>query len=247
MPRELIEQNWKGELLRGDQSKNYWLEAPFSLEGKDSARAFRLTTTLIAKITKQGLPTDRELAEGTILNAIATRLAKEFARRTSWRVFHQTELDLDPAQPGEVAMERFKEVPKVEVEVVPALYEQLFNDAARIKQINQAYEKGKNKLYDLLAHHSHSLSHHATEIRTVLRFIEGCNQCSADSFMSAWYDEKTSGVKRSFDDLFGRKNPNHPGYRQAVDYARGNLYSFNAPYAYLKQPPSPHEVESYLA
>ncbi len=246
-PRELCEVGIDGEVILRAQATEYWLKIPFTIEGKNPGKEFALKTTVLAKIPKTGLPTDRDSAESTVLALAEKRLVTDFSSRHRWRTFGKEELLLDPAKPDDMLTEDRLERPGVSVEAHPVMYEQLAVDADRMTRTNQAYEKAKDRLFALSSQPSrYDLASLTNEIYAFIGFIEACNRASADGFMWAWYQEKTPRVRRGFDDLLRRKNTSHPGYKHSAESASGALYSFHAPYAYLETPPSPYQVEEYL-
>ena len=247
MPRELCQAGPDGEIVPRTQATEHWLEIPFIIEGKELGKEFALTTTVVAKITKMGLPTDTSSAESTVLALAEKQLAADFSTRHRWRTFGKEELLLNPATPIDAVKENRSERPAVSVEAHPLMYEQLAGDAVKLMKTNQAYTKAKDRLFALATQPArYNLAGLSHEIYALIGFIEACNRASADGFMYAWYKEKTPRVRRGFEDLLRRKNTSHPGYERSAESASDVLYSFSAPYAYLETPPSPHQVEEHL-
>ncbi|MBE7157416.1 MAG: hypothetical protein INR62_03090 [Rhodospirillales bacterium] len=244
---ELPETDWDGSQVPRQEATFFVLQVPFQIEGVEPDKAFTLTTTARAEIPQRGLPKGHGKAANLVANLAAKELVATLPTRKRWRSFIEEKLHLDPVRSSGDPENFSSKITPTSITVPTELYKQLATDATILERTTTAYEKAKNRLFALATtERHHGLTQDAHEIRTLLNFLDGCNTASANCRMDRWYAEKMPRVRREFDDLIGRKNTSHPGYERAAKSASGMIYSFNAPYAYSKTPPSPHLAEKFL-
>ncbi len=107
-----------------------------------------------------------------------------------------------------------------------------------------SFDHAVEKLRDFADLSPYGFTCHRSEILSLLAFIERTLEAADVGHLYLWYNEKQSGIRRYFNDLFRRKQANHSGYRRAQDYIRSNLFSYHAPDCWRDHPPLLQAAES---
>jgi hypothetical protein len=111
---------------------------------------------------------------------------------------------------------------------------------------NSKYQAAVKRLSEMLDGDLYSLNRQQMVASSLLRFIEASIHAGDVGHLYSWYNEKLSTIRSCLQDLYGRKNPNHPGAVRSFQTARTPLYNFHDIEIWSEAPPSSHEVDRYL-
>ncbi len=121
--------------------------------------------------------------------------------------------------------------------IQPTVYKSILQQFPVYTAARESFDEAVYKLSNFAELSPSDVSYHKAEIQSLISFIERSLDSTDIGFMFSWYNEKHSLISKYFNDMFRRKQGNHPNYKLAQDYIRKTLCSYHAPCCWRKYPP----------
>ncbi len=121
-------------------------------------------------------------------------------------------------------------------------FQDIINQFTEYSAARRSFDYAVNRLREFADYTPYGLKCHQSEIFSLLCFLERLLGSADAGHLHGWYREKQSGIRSRFNDMFRRKQENHPGYKRAQDYIRRNLFLYRAPDVWHEHPPILQDV-----
>ena len=239
---QVYDTNWNGEIIKDSEEVLAQLNSTIDI---DSER--RVAFSIVASLHKQKLRMPDEKHIGDRIGFLTRKAISNYLsdccsielfqiHRISLMDYLGNRLPQTPRNPSEF-LAPFRCT--ITTEVFNFLSSQYIEYSTARESFNHAVKELRS-LADLSPA---GLKHHKSEVYSLLDFI-GESLASAEvGHMGGWYKEKQSGICSSFEDMFRRKQANHPGYKSSQDYITRTLFSYRAPEVWRDHPPRLNAID----
>lgn len=111
----------------------------------------------------------------------------------------------------------------IEFTIDDATYESLKSQAAHYAAVQSCFDDSIRKLRKYARMEVGGVHSRQSEILTLLAYVDRCIETGGYGQLYNWYESKRSAVRSRFEDLFSRKQGNHPSFTASQEYIADTL------------------------
>ena len=235
--REVYDTDWNGRIIEDADEALAKLDCTINI---DEGR--RVAFGILATFTKTRIQKPDDERIGDRLGFLMRKIIPNYLAAS-------TKIDLFRTHRISIAAYLGKRLPKTpensseyltpcNCTITAEAFQNINDQFAEYLAARKSFDHAVKKLREFADCTPHGLKYHQSEVLSLLGFIERSLKSADVGYLYGWYREKQSGIRSYFNDMFRRKQGNHPGYKRAQDYIRRNLFSYHAPEVWHEHPPT---------